>query len=299
MRSLVVVTLAFACAAHSWAQSPEAAGDHVRGLWSTEFRNARVEAGKKPAPPRPAGVAPPVTGPAPSAAAPAKPGKTEPSMIGVTVWHLRPSRAADSPAVRAIVHEKSDRPHTPVRVSSQTRFFEGDHLRLTIESGRTGFLYVVSRERYKDGSAGPQQLIFPTMRLRNGDNRVRAGYPVEIPSGADDPSYFTMRRSRPDHVGEEILFIVAPRPIGGITIAEDPLELSESLVKSWREKWVTKVQSIETPASQEQPLTSEEVKLLRAGNAFQDTDPLPQTLYRVDSQPDQPFLVSLQLKMTP
>jgi hypothetical protein len=219
-------------------------------------------------------------------------------LIGVTVWQLRPSRPADPQAVRAIVHEKSaNRPHTPVRVSSQTRFFEGDHLRLTIESGRAGYMYVVSRERYADGTAGPHQLIFPTTRLRGGDNRVRAGYPVEIPSSSDDPSYFTMQRSRADHIGEEVLFIVAPQPIAGVRIGENAIELSDALVKAWQAKWVTKVQSIDAPAEQEQPLTPEELKLLRAGSAFQESDPLPQTLYRVEGESDQPFLVAMQLKM--
>ena len=66
----------------------------------------------------------------------------------------------ETPSVRAIVHEKAKQLHTPVRVSSQSKFAEGDHLRLTIESGRTGYLYVVSRERYRDGSTGSQQLIW-------------------------------------------------------------------------------------------------------------------------------------------
>ena len=106
-----------------------------------------------------------------------------------------------------------------------------------------------------------------------------------------------MRRSRPDHSGEEVLFIVAPGPIAGVTIGEEPMELSEGLVKSWQANWVTKVQSIDAPTAEELPLTSEEVKLLRAGSAFQETDPLPQTLYRVDTQPDRPFLVAMQLQM--
>lgn len=269
------------------AQEP-GGGDRVRALWSTEFRKARTESASMPAP---APAAAKTTAPAAKSAPPTS------SLIGVTIWHLRPSKPADPQAVRAIVHEKGNRPHTPVRVSSQSRFFEGDQLRLTVESGRAGYLYVISRERYNDGTSGAYQLIFPTTRLHGGDNRVRAGYPVEIPSSNDDPSYFTMRRSRPDHSGEEVLFIVAPGPIAGVTIGEEPMELSEGLVKSWQANWVTKVQSIDAPTAEELPLTSEEVKLLRAGSAFQETDPLPQTLYRVDTQPDRPFLVAVQLRM--
>ena len=288
MNWLTLVVLACVCARDSRAQAGEVDENRVRGLWSTEFRNARTETAKQPVMPTPK------KGPGPAV----KPGPSEPALIGITIWRLRPSGAADPPSVRAIVHEKANQPHTPVRVSSQTRFVEGDHLRLTIESGRTGYLYVVSRERYRDGSTGAQQMIFPTTRLHGGDNRVRAGFPVEIPSGSDDPSYFTLRRSRPDHAGDEVLFIVAPAPIEGITAGPDPVELRDSLVESWQKKWVTKVQSIESPASQQQPLTAAEVKLFRAGSAFKETDPLPQTLYRVEGQPDQPLLIAVQLKMS-
>ena len=51
----------------------------------------------------------------------------------------------------------------------------GQRVRLSIESARTGYLYVINRELYADGSTGEPYLIFPTTRLHRGDNKVTIG----------------------------------------------------------------------------------------------------------------------------
>ena len=75
---------------------------------------------------------------------------------------------------------------------------------LSFESARAGFLYVIDREQYADGSASEPYLIFPTSRTRGGDNRVEAGRLIEVPDQADRPNYFSVRRSRPDQVAETL-----------------------------------------------------------------------------------------------
>lgn len=268
--------------------STAGAQDRRRELWSTEFRKQRAEP-----------VAAAVTKASVAATAPAKAAAmaSDSVLLGVTIWHLQPSRPNDPASVRAIVHEKSDRPHTPMRVSSQSRFYTGDHLRLAVEAGRGGYLYVISRERYANGPMGAYQLIFPTTRLRGGNNRVRPGYPIEIPASSDDPSYFTLQRSRADHLGEEVVFILAPQPIEGIRIGEDSLELSEATVNAWQQKWTTRVESVDLPIDADPSLTPAEVKLMRASAGYQPSDPLPQTLYRLHGGANQPVLMTLQLRM--
>src|SRR5690349_23992390 len=49
----------------------------------------------------------------------------------------------------------------------------------------SGYLYVFDREVYADKSLGEPYLIFPTTALRGGDNLVKAGRVVEIPSHDD------------------------------------------------------------------------------------------------------------------
>jgi hypothetical protein len=91
-------------------------------------------------------------------------------------------------------------------------------VRLSIEAARTGHLYVIDREQYADGSQGKPVLIFPTTKIRNGNNKVSAGRVIEIPDRADDPIYFNLERSRPDHVGELLTVIITPQPLAGLSI---------------------------------------------------------------------------------
>src|SRR5206468_2537319 len=117
---------------------------------------------------------------------------------------LRPV-APDEAVDRATIFLEAGRSFVAERVEGTTLFKPGDRVRVSIESGRRGYLYLLDREMYADGSTGEPYLIFPTDRLRDGDNRVRAGRVVEVPALSDSPSYFKMTSSRPDQMGEELI----------------------------------------------------------------------------------------------
>jgi hypothetical protein len=93
---------------------------------------------------------------------------------------------------------------------------------MSIEAARTGYLYVVDQEIYADGSKSEPSLIFPTTRTRSGDNSVKAGRVIEIPAQDDAPPYFTLKRTRADHVGENVIVLVTPTPIESLTITDKP-----------------------------------------------------------------------------
>jgi hypothetical protein len=69
-------------------------------------------------------------------------------------------------------------------------FSLGDLVRLTVESPHEGYLYVIDRETYGDGSLGEPMLIFLTARTRDRANRVSAGRLIDIPSWTDRAPYF-------------------------------------------------------------------------------------------------------------
>src|SRR6266446_6051279 len=72
--------------------------------------------------------------------------------VGVTVWRLRPSRSSDEGA-RVLVQEGLKQAEwTPERIEADTPLKIGDRVRLSIESPRPGFLYIIDREQYADGS---------------------------------------------------------------------------------------------------------------------------------------------------
>src|SRR5262249_18869758 len=135
-------------------------------------------------------------------------------LVGLTLWRLRPSAPADEQGVRVLVYEtRKDEQWTPERVSLETPLAEGQLVRLSIESARVGYLYVIDREQYRDGSVGDPFLIFPIQLVRNGNNAVEPGSLVEIPSWDGNPPYLKLKRSRPDHVGEVLTLLVTPEPI--------------------------------------------------------------------------------------
>jgi hypothetical protein len=223
------------------------------------------------------------------------------SELGVTIWRLRPAAAADSGA-RILVQEGTETAElVPERVSSTSRLNAGDRVRLTLESPEHGYLYVIDRERYASGERGTPYLIFPTTRTRSGDNKVAGGKLIDIPAQGDRPNFFTLRRSRPDQVEEELTVLLTPEPLDGITIGENALALSNAQVAAWEKQWgSTKPDVFEltggagkTWTRAEQDAAAEGMRLLT-----QD-DPPPQTVYRVAVKPGAPLAVEVRLRYRP
>src|SRR6185503_8184266 len=147
------------------------------------------------------------------------------TVIGVTLWRLRRAAAADS-GERLIVHDGADATEwVPERISPNARLEQGDRLRISVEAARTGYLYVIDREQYADGSLGEPHLIFPTTRTLGGNNRVTIGKIIELPAQDDLPPYFSVRRSSPSQVGEVLSVLVSPTPLEGIEITDKAQKL--------------------------------------------------------------------------
>ncbi len=100
---------------------------------------------------------------------------------------------------RALIREKGKSSGWMAdRVEADTTFREGDHVRISVESPRAGYLYVVDRDLFSDGTTGSAMLIYP---WSHADNQMRPGRLVDIPAQEDDPSYFTARLTSPNQVG--------------------------------------------------------------------------------------------------
>lgn len=167
------------------------------------------------------------------------------SVVGVTIWRLRPANRSDS-GERLIVHDDSaTKEWIPERISANTKIGAGDKLRISVEAARNGYLYVIDRELYADGSLGEPYLIFPTTRTLNGDNQVSVGKLAEIPAQVDSPPFFTIRKSRADHVAEVLSVLVTPTPLEGVQISDKAQKLSDEQVAGWEKAWSTSVGRLE------------------------------------------------------
>jgi hypothetical protein len=266
-------------------------GETTRKLWDTAFRATARKPARSGS--NAAGhnyrVATPRVSPA---------GVYGDSVVGVTIWRLRPSRAADE-GERMIVHEGSDAAAwIPERVPGNAGLAEGDRVRLSIEAARTGYLYVIDREQYADGTLGEPYLIFPTTRTHGGDNQVKAGRLIDIPAQDDAPPFFTLKRSRTDQVGELLTVIVTKAPLDELQIGAQAQRLSAERVASWEKSWDGRTGRLELSGGGGKQWTKEEkeagasvVRLLEAAA------PNPQTLYyRPGVKADESLLVRVQLQ---
>jgi len=220
------------------------------------------------------------------------------TLVGVTLWRLRPSKPADMAGTRALIQEEATNERwVPERIASDTTLVEGNRVRLSVEAGRTGYLYVIDRDEYVDGAKGDPYLIFPTQRTRGGDNRIAPGLVVEIPASDDNPPYFKLQRSRPDQAAEALTIVVTAKPISGLEIGRQRLKLTESQLEVWERTWRTKSSHLEAPAQEGKAYTLAEKEAGSGRKLLTQKDPAPQTMYEVDAALGQAAAVELKLKI--
>ncbi len=215
--------------------------------------------------------------------------------LGLTVWRLRPSNTADAGARIIVHHDNEAEEWTPECVEANTPMRMGERIRFSFESPQAGYLYVIDREQYADGSMGEPLLIFPTTRTRGGDNQVAPGRVIEIPGQEDRPNYFTLRQSRADQTGEMLIVIVTPQPIEGIAIGAKPLPLAPAQVAGWEKQWGALTERFEMAGGAGKTWTKAEQEAgANATRQLTQDDPGPQTIYRVAVKPGSPLLVKVQ-----
>jgi hypothetical protein len=168
---------------------------------------------------------------------------------------------------------------------------------VSIEAARTGYLYVVDQEIYADGSKGEPYLIFPTTRTRGGDNAVTAGRVVEIPAQDDAPPYFTLKRTRADHIGENVVVLVTPTPIETLAISDKAQRLSAETLALWEKSWGANAGRLELTGGEGKPWTKQEKDAGADGTrSMKQAESAPQTLfYRPGATRTDPVLITLQL----
>jgi hypothetical protein len=222
------------------------------------------------------------------------------AVVGITVWRLRPAQQADD--ARVLV-KRSDKNWTPERVEAGAKFSEGQMLRLSIEVPRAGYLYVIDREQYADGSLSDPYLIFPHDPASD-ENRVTAGRVVEIPNQSDEQAYFEVKplreSGRPPQTAESLTVIVAPAPLKDLpkraASDDQPLRLPKATVERWEKEWSARVEQLELEDGAGRAYTrAEKAAGGNPAKRLTQADPLPQTIFRVAVKPGKPLMVKLPL----
>ena len=230
----------------------------------------------------------------------APPGK-EFAQVGLTLWRFRPSTPADK--TKELVEEDGDAPSSEwslERIEEGTLLSPGQRIRLSVESlSRSGYLYVINREEYADGSYGDARLIYPTKRTPEGANQVKAGKMIFIPPL---PRYFRIKPSASPkgHVAEVLTLLVAPQPlIDPNQLSNTALTLTKEQVEAWEKQWNTAPTKFEMEGGAGQVMTEKEQAAVSDAAALTKDDPPPQTIYRLTVKPNDVLMVRLPLRFTP
>ena len=217
--------------------------------------------------------------------------------IGLTIWRLRPSLPGDP---RDIVHEATatSTALTPVRLTGEDRLSVGENFRFAIESSTRGYLYVVNRPMYDAGPPRDPYLIFPTRRIRGGENAVSGGQVVELPTPFDSPPQFTIsQRGDARLIAEEVIVLVSPKPLE-LEIGPDPLRLSSDTVDEWERRWGRPVERFEYESGDGMLYTAEE-KAARLNPRYRISrdGPAPQVLFRIPAGQKSPVFLRITISV--
>src|SRR5262249_53969971 len=187
----------------------------------------------------------------------------------------------------------NEAPWVGERVEADTVFRDGDFVRLSIESPREGFLYVVDQDQFAEGTTGDPVLIYPWSR---GENRTWRGRMIDIPSQDDTPAYFRATPGKANQAGELLTIIVTKTPLN-LPISGDPLKLSRAQFAQWLKDWKSASDRFEMENGAGELWTEREKEAASGVRKRQltRTDPAPQTIYHVASASNTAFFVQVRL----
>ena len=219
------------------------------------------------------------------------------AQVGVTFWRFRPATAGDK--TKELVEEDNSAPTewTLERIEEGTPLLPGQRVRFSVESlSRSGYLYVIDREQYADGTFGDPVLLFPTQRTRDA-NFVKAGRLIYIPSATGK---FRIKPSEGPklHIGELVTILVSEKQlVAPEQLAAKAIKLPREQVEIWEKQWGAKAARFDLEGGAGQPMTEKEQA---AGgdtvSQLTQDDPVPQTVYRMALKPENPLVLSVSLK---
>ncbi len=240
-----------------------------------------------------------------------KPRANEEALLGLTVWKLRPAEK-DDPAKELIEEDNKDgktqsSEYTLERIESEMLLKDGERLRLSVESlSHSGYLYVIDRELYSDGTYSSPKLIYPTLRTHNRNNIVGAGDLIFIPQGSRN---FRVKsnQSAKTQVAEVLTFIISPKAlIDQSMLKETAIDLPLDQFNDWLDKWETDTTLLEEIDGAGQTITLVEQSagqdstkgLTEEADRLSQNDPAPQSVFRSRIKRGDPVLVNVSLKFS-
>ncbi len=230
--------------------------------------------------------------------------------VGVTFWRLRRVKRTDPSEwqeVKRILVEtdgKSEKKLVnviPVRAKSETVFSEGDLLRLTIEPPFESYVYIISREQYKDGSYSDPYFIFPAKSAAGLSNKGSPGRLLFLPSEVRVFEIKRLNSDKAEKIAEWITIILSRKPFEELQPLEDDelvRRIDKQKFEGWRNEWIGPVWRFEMQDEVGSSITGREKNAgAKVGAKLNGGDPLPQTVYHIGRKSTDVVLFDLALRI--
>jgi len=225
--------------------------------------------------------------------------KYEEAMLGLTVWKVRP--ASESDEAKGLIEEESGSKIALERRESETPLEIGDRIRLTVETlSRKGYLYVVDRELYSDGTYSSPKLIYPTQKTIRRNIAISPGNLIFIPETRN----FVVEPvpGGKNQIAEVLTVIISPKIlIEDSMLKQKAIDLPPAQFADWL-KWEVETALIEQNEGAGQAITPIELSAASGDAAkglveeLTQDDPPAQSVYRALIKRGNPFLVNVFLK---
>lgn len=243
-----------------------------------------------------------------NAAKPEKPtdNTTENALLGFTLWQVQTASDEDESKGLTEVDRQTGKLQKSSRLEINSPLAVGDQIRFAVESlSHDGYLYIIEREKYADGSYGAANLIFPTLLTRGGNNFVKAGVLTFIPAAT---KFEITRDTERKQTAEELIIIVSPNILVNPSLLQiDQIELSTEQVIGWLKQWKvdeTQLEQIggvgQTMTAAEQSAGKEQAKGLKeVTKTLTQEDEPPQTIFQMNIKRGMPLIATVTLNIKP
>lgn len=163
--------------------------------------------------------------------------------IGVTIWRLSASQCPiqNCPVPKESGAGSKGLVDTATRVEDNVPLNNGERVRLGLESlSHSGYVYIIDREQFADGSLGEGFMIFPTRKIDNGKNLALPGLQIHLPR-ADGCFCVKSRNTQKVLVADVVTVILSPTPLltfeeTGADAIPVPVSLINLLARADKEK---------------------------------------------------------------
>jgi hypothetical protein len=226
--------------------------------------------------------------------------------LGVTFWRLRDAKRADPPEAKeriAVRRHNVDQQAemTPERADPAAEFADGELLRLSIEVPVEGYLYIIDRERYVDGTTSAPYLIFPSHQDVGTNDKGVPGRLLFVPNEKDDFELVRIDAGSPAKTAELFTVVLSPTPLEQLpplAANEETRKLDPEQFASWMDAWKARTWRFEQQGSLSATITrAERAAGARQHTAMADGDALPQTVYHVGRKLAGPVYVELPIRI--